>query len=495
MNPLRVLLIDPPFYRLYKDTYGLCKYPLGMAHLAATIREFTAAEVRVINVDFHPSPEPFSAAYLTTEGFASYRRNLTDQDHPAYDRLQRCLHDFTPNLVGITVRTPVLGSALLCARIVKATVPEALVVAGGPHPTVTGADLLAHPDIDMVALGEGESTIKDIITAMASSIPPESVPGLIIRRNGHFRWTGSRSMPADIDSLPFAHKYAEDVLEDYGHYPPSAFGYVFSSRGCPFGCAFCSSPSVWGRKVRCQSPERLLAELAALRRRGVTHVHFDDDTFGLTEKRLLVVCRALEEAQLGLTFSAETHVRLISEASVAAMARAGFSRVQLGLESGDNNILARIGKGITVEQALTAARRIKDAGLGLEAFFMVGFPEETETSLAATRRLMEILDCDKLIYSIFTPYPGTRLYHHCLQVGLIRPDHDYSRHNHQSPENCFCPQIPPDRFRILAQEIETLVTAKNAMARGKVKTATSRAPGPQLNPKRSGNKVFPGHGL
>jgi radical SAM superfamily enzyme YgiQ (UPF0313 family) len=147
------------------------------------------------------------------------------------------------------------------------------------------------------------------------------------------------------------------------------------------------------------------------------------------------------------------------------MARAGFTTVQLGLESGDDAMLRRIGKGFTVKQAVEAARLVKSAGLRLEAFIMAGFPDETEGSLGATRRLMETLDADKLIYSIFTPYPGTPLFEECRRLGLIGRGYDYSLHSHQSPENGFCPKIGKERFRSLASELESLVAAKNAASR------------------------------
>jgi radical SAM superfamily enzyme YgiQ (UPF0313 family) len=275
------------------------------------------------------------------------------------------------------------------------------------------------------------------------------------------------SLPAitDLDALPFPHRYAPKVLEGHHLYPLRAFGHILTARGCPFTCAFCSSRGVWPAPVRFRSEESLSAELAGLRALGLGHVHFDDDTFGATRRRLLSLCRSLEQARPGLTFSCETYVSLITAATVTAMARAGFTTVQLGLESGDDAMLRRIGKGFTVKQAVEAARLVKSAGLRLEAFIMAGFPDETEGSLGATRRLMETLDADKLIYSIFTPYPGTPLFEECRRLGLIGRGYDYSLHSHQSPENGFCPKIGKERFRSLASELESLVAAKNAASR------------------------------
>jgi radical SAM superfamily enzyme YgiQ (UPF0313 family) len=470
MTPPRILLIEPPFYRLHKDDYGLCRYPLGLGSLAAVITESALAEVRVVNCDFHPDPAPFSADYLTGEGYRSYRRNLTDTGHPACADLKRLVESFRPDLVGISIKTPVLSPALACARVAKAAAPEAVVIVGGPHPSVTGADLLIHKEVDIVVSGEGEAVLPELIRGLSSgkSLKEtgtlEEIRGISFRRDGAVLTTPPRPALTDLDALPFVHRHAPAVLEEYHRYPESAFGHVFSARGCPFRCAFCSSRGVWGDSVRFRSEENILLDLAGLRGMGLDHVHFDDDTFGVTRNRLADLCRTLEQARTGLTYSCETHVSLITEATVNALARAGFTTVQLGLESGDDAMLRRIGKGFTVMKAREAARRVKAAGLRLEVFFMVGFPDETEDSLHATRRLMEILECDKLIYSIFTPYPGTPLFDRCRHLGLISDGYDYSRHSHQSPENGFCPNIGKDRFRSMASEIESLVAARNRAA-------------------------------
>lgn len=465
----RLLLVEPPFYRLHSDNYGLCKYPLGVGSLAAVVMESGQGEVRVFNGDFHPDPALFSVDFLAGEGFRSYRRNLTNPGHPAYAELRRLVESYRPDVVGISVKTPVFSSSLACARIVKEVAPGTPVVFGGPHPSVTGADPLIHKEVDMAASGEGETVILDLMKAVSSGSGLATIHGISFRRDNVVVSNPASPVISDLDTLPFVHRYAPEVLEGYPDYPLRAFGHAFSARGCPFSCSFCSSRGVWAGPVRFRSEESLLAELAGLRAMGLDHVHFDDDTFGVTGKRLISLCRSLEKARLGLTFSCETHVSLITEETATAMVRAGFTTVQLGLESGDDTMLRRIGKGFTVRQAREAAGLVRSAGLRLEAFIMVGFPDETEDSLNATRRLMETVAADKLIYSIFTPYPGTPLFEQCRGSGLIDRGYDYSLHSHQSPENGFCPKIGKERFRSLAADLESLVAAKNAASRESVR--------------------------
>lgn len=465
MSLLRLLLIEPPFYRLHKLSYGLCKYPLGLGYLAAAVTRDSLAEVQVVNGDFHQDPELFSVPYLTGEGYRSYRENVTDLNHPSYAGLRRQVRNFRPHVVGISVKTPVLASALMCARIAKEEDPDTLVVLGGPHATATMGEVLVHKAVDVVTSGEGEQTIAGLIRAVSEDSDFKNVRGISFRRAGKIISTSPQSKLADLDGLPFPYRYAAQVLADYNSYPLKAFGHVFSSRGCSFRCTYCSSPGIWGHPVRFRSEENILAELTELRHYGLTRIHFDDDTFGLKKKRLVRLCNLIEKASLNLTFGCETHVSLISEATVTAMVRAGFDKIQLGLESGDDSILKKINKNFTVQEAVHAAGLVKSAGLGLEIFIMVGFPDETEDSLRATLRLLEKIECDKIIYSLFTPYPGTPLFDECRRLGLINEEYDYSRFSHQSPENSFCPGIGKERFRILASEMESLVFQKNAASR------------------------------
>jgi len=465
MRPLRLLLIDPPFYRLYKDSYGLCKLPLGAASLAAWAERHLDIEVRVLNADFHPAPEQFSVPFMASEGFAAYRRALAGDGHPVFGAVADAVQRFEPDVVGITVRTPALASARIVARIVKRLNPEIFVLAGGPHPSLTGEAMLGLPEFDAAVAGEGEQTLCGFFSGFACGQIPKSEPGLILRRGDAAKAAPPRAPLENLDLLPFPASIRPETLIDRQAYPLKAFGYVFASRGCPRRCGYCSSHGVWGDGVRLRSNASILEELGQLAGQGVTHVHFDDDTFGVTKPRLISLCRALEAAGMGLSYSCETHVSLIDETTAQALARAGFATVQLGIESGDDAMLAAVGKGFTVRRAERAAGLIKAAGMRLEAFFMAGFPEETIETLAATRSLMERLPCDKIIYSIFTPYPGTPLFERCASFGLIGPDFDPSRHNHQSPENAFCPRITPKRFRELAGEIERLVAQRNVATR------------------------------
>ena len=245
------------------------------------------------------------------------------------------------------------------------------------------------------------------------------------------------------------------------HIQRMPWGRVMASRGCPFNCFFCGSRAIWGPRVRRRNPEAVADELIGLQKSGVNLVHFEDDTFGVDHNYLKKLTETMMNRVPGLEWSCETHVSLATGENVSAMKNAGCRTIQLGLESGSNRILKAMGKGFDINRALRACEDVKNRGLRLETFFMAGFPGETEDTLAETLEAIEKIPADKVIFSLFTPYPGTRAFRLCQSLGLIGPDYDPSLHYHQSPLNCFCPDLKLDRFRSLAGEIEEKAASKN----------------------------------
>ena len=228
---------------------------------------------------------------------------------------------------------------------------------------------------------------------------------------------------------------------------------------------FFGSRKIWSRKVRFRPPENVVREIKGLRKKGLRIVHFDDDTFGINRRYITNLCNALITHCPGLKWSCELHVKLVDEQTISLMKAAGCVSIQIGIESGNNEILKKMRKNITIEEALLACKIIKKHGIELHAFFIVGFPQETENTLNDTVVAMKKIKCNTLIYSIFTPYPGTEAFEFCKENGLIDDNYDISLYNHKSPANCFCINITPERFRMLVSKIEKMVDRKNSLNR------------------------------
>ena len=461
----RLLLMTPPFYRLFKDTYALVKHPLSLGYLAAAVRSATDWEVLAYNADFAPVSEPFEVLYLTGRGFRDYLDTLADPWAAIWQEVQSVIAAWAPSIVGISCTSPTFASAAVTASLVRAIDPEITIIAGGPHPTVTGPQVLESPQFDLCVLGEGDRTLVNLLRALESGGDPAAVRGILYRSRHGITATPREDPIAHLDSLGFPHASAGAVLHDYDRYPLQAFQAVMATRGCRNRCFFCGSREIWSGRGRFRSPENVVEEIRRLQQRGLNFIHFDDDTFGVTSEYLCALTSALEHQCPGLRWSCETHVRLITREHLAAMKAAGCTAIQVGIESGNNHLLKLMRKGFTIEEARSACQLVREYGIDLETFFMVGFPQETEASIGDTLEAITQIASSKVIYSIFTPYPGTEAFAFCREQGLIGVDFDLSRHCHQSPENAFCTALTPERFRSLAAEVERLVSAKNRASR------------------------------
>lgn len=455
-----IVLVDPPYYRLYKDTYSLPRYPLSLGYLAGQVRRQTDWTPVVYNADFTPDSEHFEVRYLSGAGFQTYLGNLADPSGPIWREVAGTLASYRPDVVGISCKSQTFASVRIVARLAKQIDPDTRVVVGGPHAAMVGEEILDCPDIDVVVRGEGEQTLVELLGAFQAGRSLDDVDGIAFRAGGEVVQSPPRRLLADLDSLCHPHQGAPEVLHDYGLYPPAAFSHIFATRGCPYDCFFCGSRNVWGRKVRFRSAPNVVEEIRSLQRLGLTSIHFDDDTFGVKGEHIRRLCDGIERQCPHLEWSCELHVKLISDDVIARMARAGCRSIQLGIESGNDEILRQIRKGFTIDQAITATETISRHGVAVQAFFMVGFPQETEATLADTVTAMKRVD-GMLSYSIFTPYPGTEAFEYCKSRGLIGDEYDTAVHNHQSPANCFCENIRPERFRQLVSRIERMVDRNN----------------------------------
>ncbi len=488
MREKRILLIEPPFFRLYHPDASLNKLPLSLGYLAGTIRGRKPGwEVGIYNADFSDSDMPLDYKYLAGPGYDRFLHTLNDSDAPLWKEVENVISEFQPSVIGITSKSQNYLSACMIAKIAKHVDKNILVVIGGPHPSLAGTEVLKEPAIDVGAQGEGEETILEILDFAEGRLPLSSIRGIVYRDGGRAAANPPRELIQDLDALPFPVSAARACLIDYDKYPVEAFKYVFGVRGCPYACTFCGSRYIWGRNVRFRSAKNIVAEMREIQKLGIDYIHFDDDTFGVKKPFIRELCGEIRDHCTGLKWSCEIHVRLVDDETIAMMKSAGCRSILLGVESGNNEMLKQIRKNITIEDAFSAARIIKKHGIYLHAFFIVGFPHETEESLNDTILAMQRLPADDVVYSIFTPYFGTELFDWCKEQGIIPEDFNAFLHNHQSPDNYFCPRIPEDVFKSRVRQLEKTLDRVNS--RRKLRMYLSRE-GLRRLKEKGGRRAF-----
>jgi anaerobic magnesium-protoporphyrin IX monomethyl ester cyclase len=225
--------------------------------------------------------------------------------------------------------------------------------------------------------------------------------------------TPPRELISNLDSLPFP---ARDFFDNeaYKRYYKRKFGYtttsIMSSRGCPFSCDFCSKP-VFGNVFRARSARNVAYEIEDVLSYGYDRVFFQDDCFTLDQQRVNEICNEIIRRKLKLNWECLSRVDNVDYGESSKMKEAGCSRIFFGIESGNNEVLQNIiKKQFTAEQAKKAVETAASAGIKTGAFFILGYPGETNETILQTIHFASSLPLDYLSFTLPYPIPGTGLY-------------------------------------------------------------------------------------
>jgi len=369
-------------------------------------RRFASTRVLIVNP---PSPEQLGAPLLGLQYVAA---SLLAEGHEvrvidAAARHLRLSEDeivseadaFGPDVVGVSLFTRWVWHAYRLVERLRGRVP--LLVAGGAHTTVRPEEVLAH-GFDVAVVGEAEHAFPALVEQLERGERPAGVVG--------------GGLVEDLDALPFP-QAAQHLFE------PSWYdaagrevipGGILTSRGCPARCTFCAN-YVTGRTFRYRSSESVVAEVNAYHSRyGTTFFPCWDDALTANRVRLYELCAVLEErCEFPFTWSAITRANMVKPELLAAMRRAGLVHVNFGVESGDDDILRAIKKGLKTDHVVRALEWAKEAGLSTACNFMLGFPQETPAALERTLRFMQriapLVDTFSTL-GVLVPFPGTPLY-------------------------------------------------------------------------------------
>jgi anaerobic magnesium-protoporphyrin IX monomethyl ester cyclase len=375
----------------------------------------------------HPLEEnplpPLSLAYLAgalqREGIEVQILDfLVTRYHPR--KIRRKLEEYRPHLVGVTCVTLNYPAAARMLKVCKDFDPSIVTVIGGPHVTFTAEQtLLRAPWIDVVAIGEGDTTVIELAKAVAGASDFSSVAGIAFADGASVVKTDSRPLIEDLDRLPQPARHLLPLSRYRALQVPCT---VITSRGCPYGCVFCSAHLMFGRRVRFRAPGLVVDEIEALYRDfGFAQINIVDDTFTVNHKHTSQVCEEILRRNLRVNWTAYARVDNMTPDLVALMKRAGCHAVLFGIESADEKILKTIGKGITPEDMRRGVKIATEAGLSVYTSFILGLPGESpETARNSLEFADELNNNYGATYSfhILAPLPGTRLYDRAADYGI-----------------------------------------------------------------------------
>jgi radical SAM superfamily enzyme YgiQ (UPF0313 family) len=247
------------------------------------------------------------------------------------------------------------------------------------------------------------------------------IAGLAWRRDGAVTLNDDRPLIRDLDSLPLPR---HDLLPLEAYRAPlvgGPYAFVVTSRGCPAGCRFCIKHVSYGSSVRFRSPQNVLAELDLLVALGVKAVNMYADLFTVNRDHVVGICEGIIARGLQLRWTCNSRVDFVDRELLQLMARAGCWMIAWGLESGDDQMLRRMAKGITTGRAAQSLRWARDAGIMNWGYFIIGLPGETEESIRRTIGFAKQLPVDLVIFHIAAPHPGTPFYFEVVENGWFRP--------------------------------------------------------------------------
>lgn len=341
------------------------------------------------------------------------------------------IREWQPDLVGVTATTPLFAEAAEIAAIARTLLGDrALLVTGGPHPQAVPEECLRTSAFDVIAMGDAEETIVDLVRGEAF----KNILGICYLDSGEFKQTASRPVVKDLDAFA---RPALDLFE-IARYRCSRVisrqnpvGPIEMSRGCPFGCTFCNRART---KFRYKSVERTVDELREMRRLGYREFHIVDDQFTSNPKHAKAVVEAIIRADLGMTWNLRTGLRvdMVDEEFMALAKRAGCYQMGCGFESGSQEGLDSIDKGTNLDEAIRAVALAKRHGIEIVGFFMIGLPGETVEQMRATIKFACDLDPTYAKCTIVVPFPGTELFDQYKREGRIK-SLDWKRYNFHSP--------------------------------------------------------------
>jgi hopanoid biosynthesis associated radical SAM protein HpnJ len=328
------------------------------------------------------------------------------------------------DLIIINTSTPTISNDSLIASLLKDHYPGVKVGFVGPHTIVLPDETLNSSDaIDFVTTGEFDYAIAEI----ARGIPFEKVDGIAFRLNGSIIHTPDRPPIENLDALPFVTEiYARDLTIEnyYNGYLKHPYVSLYTGRGCRARCTFCLWPqTISGHSYRVRSTENVHEEMVQATRLfpQVKEFFFDDGTFTDNQPRAMEIARRIKH--LGITWSCNARVNVAKE-TLAVLKDAGLRLLTVGFESGNQQILKNIKKGILIEQAREFMKSAKELGILAHGTFILGLPGETEETIEETIRFALELDPYSIQVSLLAPYPGTEIYEQGIREGWIVQEDD-----------------------------------------------------------------------
>jgi len=366
------------------------------------------------------------------------------------DSLLESIKKVSPDLIGFQIYTYDLARVRKDLELIKNNFPDIITIAGGPHPSALSKETFEHMNgnLDFIFKGESEISlpkfldflekvgVKNCLNLEASQV--SDIGGLCFMRSGKL-FSNPVVLIDDLDSLGFP---AWDIIKP-NLYPEAQHGAFFkrfpiapimTGRGCPFNCTFCAGCIITGKKVRKRSVANVIEEIKILTKDyGIKEIHIVDDNFSMYKNYVIDFCNKLKSENINISWATPNGVRLdtLDKEMLQLMKETGYYLASVGIEFGSDRMLTITKKHLNKAKIEKGVKLIRDVGLDVAGFFMMGYPGETEQEINQTIDFALKLPLIRANFFIFLPLPGTEVYGELekrYELGRVDWEHFYFSH-------------------------------------------------------------------
>lgn len=355
----------------------------------------------------------------------SVRLFIVDDEIKLNDIIRNIL-DFNTDIIGISCMSNYWQYVKNLSRKIKSIpgLKDIPIFVGGPHAIVCPLSIRETKDVDGFCIGEGEYAFLEVVNKVAQGTDFRDTSNFYFKdKEGGIIKNELRMLIGNLDDLPFPDRdaFPERVFLNY-------VNFTFS-RGCPFSCSYCCNSAFHeifkgkGKAIRYRSVTKVLEEIGIfLKKYRVNLLSFDDDCFNKNPKWFKEFCVEYKE-RIRVPFTCNTRPELLNRESAQLLKEAGCKKINIGVESGDENLRRTVlNRNIKDADIIRAFNYAKEYGLETMSFNMIGFPGETKNSIRKTVELNKTIKPTHAQVSVFYPYAGTPLGELCREKGYIEDE-------------------------------------------------------------------------
>lgn len=326
------------------------------------------------------------------------------------DSLVAFVKNFMPELIIIPVSTMSFKEDCKILKQIKNGI-NCKTILFGSHVTFFPKQALLEEDVDFIIKNEPELTIKDLVELLSEQKSYTHLKGIGFKCHNQVIINKDRDFGEDLDKLPIPDR---KPIADFVYFNPlvkkTPWTTMLTSRGCLYGCIFCPSKRFYGRRYRANSPERVIEEIRYLVSLGYKEIFFRDENFTTDPERVKEICSGIIKEKLKISWICSARVDAVDDGLFALMREAGCHMIRFGVESGNQQVLNNIKKGISLEKIEEAFKLCYNHGIDTHAHLMVGCLGDNWKTVDDTIRFIKKLNPTTITCGACTPLPGSEMF-------------------------------------------------------------------------------------